>query len=340
LKSKNISSFGLDIGSYAVKCVEITHGGQAVELHRVVILPLPDNSPDSLKKNLRVFLDGLPVPPKKVRIAVSGPNVLTRRISLPSMTAAELKGAIRFEAERHIPFSIDECVLDSQILNSSPDKKTMNVMLVAAKKDLVLQRVKLLEELGLYPDMIDVDIFCLMNAFEGLSAGDMETKTVGILNIGHRTSSFAILQDKQPFFVREIPLGGLGVTRAIVEAAGMTEADADALKIQKPAESAEVLKAATQKGLEPLAEELHHSIDYFENETGEELKTIWMSGGGALSLGTAEFFTEELGKNVSLWDNTKKMSILGSLDTQYLSQNSPLLNVVLGMALRGTGRGK
>jgi Tfp pilus assembly PilM family ATPase len=65
-----------------------------------------------------------------------------------------------------------------------------------------------------------------------------------------------------------------------------------------------------------------------------------MSGGGALSLGAAEFFSEELGKNVSLWDNTKKMSVLGDLDTQYLSQNSPLLNVALGMSLRGAGRTK
>ncbi len=340
MKSKTTVSLGLDIGSYAVKCVEITQRGQSVELHRVIILPVSDPSPETLRKILKSLLEGFPIPPKNIRIAVSGPNVLTRRISLPSMTPAELKSAIRFEAERHIPFSIDDCVLDFQILNTSADKKFMNVMLVAAKRDLILQRVKLLEDLGLYPRIIDVDIFCLINAFQMLSADDMDRKTVGILNIGHRVSSFAIVQDSQPFFVRDVPLGGIGVTKALMESTGTTESAADELKIQKSPESAEMLKEASQKGFEPLAEELHHSIDYFENETGEELKTIWMSGGGALSLGAAEIFSEELGKNVSLWDNTKKMEVLGQLDAQYLSQNSPLLNVALGMVLRGAGKSK
>ena len=182
---KPTSATGLDIGSYSVKCVEMSHTKDAIELHRVTILPLPGISklPDVLKA---MDLQGA----KHVRISVSGPSVLVRRITLPLMTPAELKGAIRFEAESHIPFPIDDCILDSQILNQ-PDKKTMNVMIVAAKKEFIRSRLKVLEDLDVHPELIDMDIFCLLNVFEVLKE-KIEEKSYGLLNIGHNLSSFAI----------------------------------------------------------------------------------------------------------------------------------------------------
>lgn len=333
--SKQDTSIGLDIGSYSVKCVEITRGAEKARLQRVTILPVESGSPDAIIKTLKVMFDQ-PTTARRVRISVSGggSNLLIRRIQLPAMTPAELRGAIRFEAEGHIPFPIDECQIDFQILNQTPDKKSMNVMLVAAKKDFIKERLKIISAVNLVPDVIDVDIFCLINAYQilGQEAGE---RSFSLLNIGHRVSSFAIVQDDLPFFVREIPFGAELVTKALAEAKGISVADADRMKIDKAPETLADFQAAVAKGLEPLVEEIRHSIDYVENETGEEIKAIRLSGGGSLCPGTSKVLTEELGKEVAVWDNTKRLEVFGEIDQKYLAEHSAELNVALGMVLRG-----
>ncbi len=336
--SKQETTTGLDIGSYSIKCVEMTRGSDKFELKRVSILPVNSNSPESVTKVLKLIFDQQILTSRRIRISVSGggSSLLIRRIQLPVMTLADLRGAIRFEAEGHIPFPIDDCQIDFQILNQTPDKKSMNVILAAAKKDFIKERLKQVAALNIAPELIDVDIFCLINAYEvlGQTAGE---STFGLLNIGHRVSSFAIVQDKLPFFVREIPFGALGITQELMQSKGIPDADADRLKMERNPESEQELKAAVMKGLEPLIDEMRHSIDYVENEMGDELKTIWLSGGGALCPGTAQTLTEELGKQVSLWDNTKRMEVFGDIDHQFLAAHSAELNVALGMVLRGVG---
>jgi len=331
---KPITAIGLDIGSYAIKCVEISQINRSIKLHRASILPLSDHSPKNILSILDLIIDRGSAAAKKVRISVSGPSILIRRITLPLMTPHELKGAIRFEAESHIPFPIADCVLDFQILAQQPAKKTMTVLLVAVKRDFIDQRLKLLAQADIHPEVIDVDIFCLINAYEVLSDSQPE-HAYGLLNIGHQVSSFAIIQDKVPFFVREIPFGGFQISEALAEIKGVQAAEADKLKIDCPADLGEALKSASRKGLEALAEELRHSVDYFENESEQDLRSIWLSGGGALAKDASEVLSEELGKKVSLWDNTKKMEVFGDVDQKFLADHSSELNVALGMVLRG-----
>ena len=340
MAQKSNTTVGLDIGSSSVKCVQISQTKEGVELRRATILPVGNPS------RIADILGIVDVAAEKhIRISVSGSSVLIRRIKLPAMTPAELKGAIRFEAEGHIPFAIDDCVLDFHILDR-PDKTSMNVLLVVAKKDFIKARLKMLEEQRIYPEVIDVDIFCLLNVFETLHEEAAEPqKNYGILNIGHQVSSFAIMQDKLPYFVREISYAGRHVTQALMETKQLQETEAEELKLSRllpdqpgAAEHLTGLRAATEKGFEPLAEELRHSIDYFENESGEDLKTVWISGGGALSVGAAEILSAEIGRQVLFWDNTKKIHTLGNVDGKYLSEHSTELNVALGMALRGIGK--
>ncbi len=331
---------GLDVGSYSIKYVEIEKESAQAKLLRVLILPVNAASPESATKAINLLFSQSPASNKRVRIAVAGgSSLLIRRIQLPTMSPAELKGAIRFEAESHIPFPVEECDIDFQILGQTEDKKMMNVMLVAVKKEFIKERLKLLGPANIIPEVIDVDIFCLINAYEVLGHTEGEN-TFGLLNIGHSVSSFAIVKDKQPFFVREIPFGALSITEALMEAKGLKKDEADRMKVELPPGSLADVQAAVEKGLEPLMDELRHSIDYVENETAEELKTIWLSGGGALSPGSAKILSEELGKQVSLWDNTKRLQIFGEIDQKYLSAHSLELNVALGMVLRGTGASK
>jgi type IV pilus assembly protein PilM len=332
---KTSTAVGLDIGSYSIKCVEVAGHNGAMELRRVSILPAVNPSQATLQNLLKLLFDAYMGKVPKVIISVSsGSSLLIRRISLPTMTAAELRGAVVYEAEGHIPFPVDQCLLDFQILDKSADGKNMNVLLVAAKKDFIQERINLLSTAGIAIDTIDVDMFCLVNAFEVLG-DDGGQRVYGLLNVGHSMTSFAIIQEKQPFFVREISSGGLEITKVISEVQSISEEEADQMKIGRSPDKAEILKQATRKGFEALTEELKHSIDYFENETGEELKQIWMSGGGALAQDAPAILSEELGKEVQLWNNLKKINIFGNIDQKYLSDHSFELNVALGMVLRG-----
>lgn len=336
-KTKNRSVVGLDIGSHTIKCVEVTSESDKIKLVRVSILPAPSTG-DGMTKTVKLLLDQDPTLMRHVRISVSGgASLLIRRIQLPTMTAGELKGAIRFEAESHIPFPVDDCQLAFQILDQSEDKKKINVLLVAAKKDFIQERLKALAVANIVPEVIDVDIFCLINAFEILGPDEKEP-TYGLLNIGHQVSSFAIIQNKLPYFVREIPFGSKSVTQALQKAKGVSEAEAEALKIQPPADALPDMQGLLREGFEPMLDEMKHSIDFFENESGEGLKTVWLSGGGAMCPGTPQALSEELGRHLALWDNTKKMEIFGDIDQRFLAEHSAELNVALGMALRGSGR--
>ena len=323
---------GLDIGSYSVKSVVVVLTKDGIEVQRFVDAPL------SQDKRIEDVLSAMDLSSyKHVRTAVSGPSVIIRRIKMPLMTPAELKGAIRFEAEAHIPFPIDDCVLDYQVLSQDAQKKEMSIILVAAKKEFVDARYKTLSDLKIFPEMIDLDIFCLINAFESLNSEKID-KCYALLNIGHKMSSFAIIQDGQPFFVREIARGGYQVTKALAALKAIPEDQADQLKIVKSAEDAEALKSATKTGFESLSEEIRNSVDFAESEIGEGVSKIYLSGGGALALDAAAYLTQEIGRSVQLWDNTAKMSFSEGLDQKLISGRWAELNVVLGMALRGMAK--
>ena len=338
-KSESASVVSLDIGGYSVKSVELAQVAGKYQLRRVVIFPF-QSSASSESGDLRDVLGAALQPflsrPQKIRISLSGASLLMRRIQMPAMTSAELKSAILFEAESQIPFPIRDCLLDFQVLNTSADNTTLTVLLVAAKKDFVEHRLKILAGLNVLPEVIDADIFCLMNAFEALG-NDGGQKTYGLLDIGHKGSSFAILQDRLPFVLREIPVGSSSVTKHIAETKGIPIAEAERLKNTRPEAMRSELRQATKAGYETLIEEISHSVDYFENETGEDLKTIWVSGGGVIAEGTVAFLSEELGKEARVWDNLKKIDVSPTVDRKNLTDHSHELSVALGMALDRRG---
>ena len=198
-------TLGLDIGTYSVKYAEVTHTKSETILSQAGFKTVDGNASAAIKE----LFKSLSLPPKSVRVSLSGSSLLVRRLTLPLMTKAELKGAIRFEAEKHIPFPIDDCVLDTQILSQNAAQKNVNVLLAAAKKEAVQERLKLLADLGLRPEAIDVDILCLFNVFDVFRGTETAApKLYGLVNLGHQTTSILIIKEGAPFFVREISSAG------------------------------------------------------------------------------------------------------------------------------------
>lgn len=327
MKSKNSeTAIGLDIGPSSVKCVEVVRADGAIELRQAFLVPVAGEA--DVKAVLEKFSGRA-----HVRTALSGPSVVTRVITMPALTAKELAGAIRFEAESHIPFPVDDCVLDYHVMKQDGPSRQITVLLAAAKRDLVEARWKLFSEAGIQPEVFDLDVFCLINAFEALHTEEPE-KNYGLLNIGHSFSSMAIVHEGLPVFSREIAHGSLQVTRALAEMRGIAEEQAEELKVRRPSSETEALKAAAEKGFESLAEEVRHSIDFFENQEKTDLKKLYLSGGGALAAGALEVLSGEIGKPCAHWDNTKKLKIHPEAKEACAPDVCGRFNIALGMALR------
>lgn len=331
------STLGLDIGSYSIKCVELVRSKDKVLLNQAALLPLGNQAADNLAAVLQPLSELLRKVKDHVRIVLSGSSLLVRCIQLPVMTQNELKEAIRFEAENHIAFPIDDCILDFQIVNQNPEKKMMNVLLVAAKRDFIQEKLRMLMDLDVRPEVIDVDTFCLVNAYEALgfeALASPDEKTKALLNIGHRITSFAILHEKLPLFVRDIPMGGAAISKVISEAKGLSEADANTFKEETRPELQEEIKGFIQKGLEPLVEEFKRSVEHFENEQQHQVQSVYLSGGGSLGAGAVECIAAGLGKKITTWEAAKKIEIAAGADEKLFNGQAALFNIALGLAVR------
>lgn len=330
------ASIGLDIGSFNIKVVELKAGPQTKEVVNFGLERLGrEPEAEAVEKVLKQLLERTNVSSKRVNVSVSGPEVITRFISMPRMKPEELQGAIGFEAEKHIPFKLDEVNLDYHILEEKATDNKMHILLVAAKKDFIERRLVLIEQAGLEVQSIDVDSLALTNSFQQAQGGQAteSEKVVGLLNIGHRLTSVAIIMNGTLSFVRDLQIGGEQMTGQIASALSLGLDQALELKAD-PQDKAEVVVQSVRPTLEKLAEEVSLSFDYFENQFGKGVQEAYLSGGSATMQGLKQHLSDSLGLGVESWDPMKNLSIDPSLSRDKLRGLSNSLAVSVGLALR------
>src|SRR3989440_6439603 len=208
------TSVGLDIGSGIIKLVVIDHSGSEPELAKVATTEVAADAivegevmdPGIVAEAIRGLFSAAGVKQRSVVTAVGGRDVIVKKIQMDRMKEADAREVIRWEAEQHVPFDMANVELDFQILDPDAEGLQMNVLLVAAKRELVEGRVGLLHEAGLEPGIIDVDAFAIHNAFE-LNHPDAMQGVAGLVNIGHEGTNVDILEDGVPGLTRG-PSGG------------------------------------------------------------------------------------------------------------------------------------
>src|SRR5688500_16041451 len=209
------TTVGIDIGSGLVKVAVVDHSKSAPELVKVAITPLPDDAivdgevmdPHLVSDVIRSTIESVDASTKSVVAAVGGRDVIIKRIKTERVKEAQARELMRWEAEQHVP-DVDSVELDFQILeeNGSTTKDEMSVLLVAAKRDLVEAKLRILAEAGDTPSNMDVDAFALHHAFE-LNYPNAMDGTVGLINIGHEVTNINILDDGVPILTRDLPIG-------------------------------------------------------------------------------------------------------------------------------------
>jgi type IV pilus assembly protein PilM len=335
---------GLDIGSHAVKVCELEEKGKGYKLATLGSSLLPSSAvedgilqdPDAVAQIIGNLVKNLKISGKEVAISVSGYSVIVKKINLAVMTDAELAEHIQSEAEQYVPFDIDDVYLDFQDLKTNTEEEDRtDVMLVAAKKDVVDTYLNMLRKAGLTAVVVDVDAFALENAYGG-NFGIEEN--VVLVDIGASKMNINIVSKGTSVLARDVILGSRLLTEQIQNTFGLTFDEAEALKLgQTPA-------GDKQAGLEKIfvdtctqwATEIKRALDFFYSSYPDETITrLVISGGGARVSGINQFLQEQTGIPVEIFNPFSKTSIdSGQIDGAYLDSIAPEMALATGLAMR------
>ena len=300
---------GIDIGSCVIKVLQVSGPaekpvGTAIGFKNVIGL-----SGQEISDALKSLADETRISAKDAYISLSGPSVIVRFISLPRMDESALKSAIRYEAEKFIPYNITDCVIDFQTLKKDDKDNKLSILLVAAKKDYVQEKIRTVERAGFSIKVIDVDSFALANAFLRNNPSPDPDKSCAILNIGGVHTNVNILKGDSIYFARDIAVGGNDFTFAISRRLGIDLKSAEELKLRPPKEKEVDVAECVKAAFNDLLDEIKLSFGYYENQAGKGIDEIYISGGTSNIIGLERIFEETLGSKPLFWNP------LGFLDT-------------------------
>jgi type IV pilus assembly protein PilM len=341
---------GLDIGSSSIKLVQIRAGKKgAVGLLSFGIEPLPPQTiVDGTIMNQGAVVDAirslwsrLKVKQREVALAIAGHSVIIKKIGVPPMTKEELAEQIPWEAEHHIPFAKDDVEIDYQVINKQNASGQMELLLVAAKKEVVHDYAAVAREAGLLPLVVDVAAFTVQNAFEAnytMAPGE----TVVIINIGAAISNINILRDNISAFTRDVTIGGTAFTEEIQKQLNVSHDEAEAYKVGGSPNEHGVVPQEVERIIESVAEvmagEFQRSLDFYLATSAEaNVSKIYLSGGSAKVAALHRAVEKRSRLPVEVLDAWKKVAIEGKQDMDFLRAHSSEAMVGLGLALRAPG---
>lgn len=337
---------GLDIGSHSVKVCQLkrTSNGYAIVTLGSTVLPegaVDDgtlNEPEVVGKAIADLFHNLKIKNRKVGFSISGYSVIVKKVNLAVMEDAQLEEHIMAEAEQYIPFDIEDVYLDFQDLktNAKGAERT-DVMLVAAKKEVVDDYIEMLRGINLNPVIVDVDGFALENSYE---YNYQKNENVALVDIGATKMNINILSQGISVVARDIVVGSRQLTEQIQNVFDIEFEEAEAIKLgflpadDKLREIEDIFSTTcTQWVLE-----VKKAIDlYHANHPGQPLKKLILSGGGAKVNGLTDFLARETDMEVELFNPFKNMvTNRKKIDPDYLLSIGPEMAIVTGIALRAS----
>ncbi|TET36973.1 MAG: type IV pilus assembly protein PilM [Planctomycetota bacterium] len=337
------SVVGLDIGSSEVKALEFGKQGDRIVVAGLAIAKI--ESKDAMKETIREVIRMGNFKTKRVITAVSGRSVIMRYVNMLRMSDEDLHNAIRYEADKYIPFEVEETVLDCQRLEdpeaAGASDKEMKVLLVAVKRALIDEHYAMLQDVGVTPLIIDVDSFALGNAFElhnrySPKVEDAD-RVVALIDIGANKTNINIVRGNTSYFTREVYLAGNDFTDSVSRRLKIDIAQAEVLKINSGERAAEVEECVLPT-LDDLGNEIHLSFDYYENQFDREVDEVYISGGSSMLAGLDHSFERIFGRKVNFWNALENVEIRSDrVDQNLLQAKAHQFAVAAGLGARIDG---
>ncbi|MBF0408272.1 MAG: type IV pilus assembly protein PilM [Candidatus Riflebacteria bacterium] len=349
------TSLGIDIGTSAVKVVQLKKTPSGPELTGYAFAPIPPGAVEegqirdaaSISGVIKEMLKTAKIKPDRTFASISGQNVIMRFTKLPIMTDEELEQTVRIEAEQYVPYAIDEVSITFAKLTELAEEEgggKYSILLVVAQKELVESYLSVLKQSGISAEVIDVDTIAALNALENSinqTANSQEGgEVVAIIDSGARTTNISVLKSGVLMFTRNIPIAGNNITQMLMNVMKQEFDQAENIKISEAevtisdsggSEISEVVKTT----VEELASEIRRSFDYFKAQSREPLiHRIVLSGGSSNLNNFNTYLSNELGVDVYMGNPLEGLTVTAP-DTESLYNNLQQFTVAIGLALRG-----
>jgi type IV pilus assembly protein PilM len=336
---------GLDIGSSAVKAVALkqSRAGWSLLAAGEVAMP-PDSLHDSTTTDIVAVSDAirqvfelLHIRRARVTAALSGHAVIVKRLSLPAMSQGELAEAIPWEAEQYIPFDLADVQLDFQVVNAEATAASLDVLLVAAKKDRIEERTAIIKSAGQDPVVLDIEAFALANAYQ-MNYPERSDPLAAIIHIGRSATIACLLENGQLSFTRDISIGGRLYGETLQRELGVDMPTAERIQRgQMPSEvSREQATGLLRDTSSQLILEIRKTIDFYRATAPiDKLSRVVLSGGAWEAEGLVDLLTAEFGAPVDVFDPFRKVARpKGAVGAEAAG---PAYAVAVGLALRREG---
>ena len=344
---------GLDIGTYAVKAVELNarkqKSGARYELVRIGFKPLP---PDSIVEGtvidaaavadaIRQLFDENKISTRDVVISISGNSVIIKKISLPTMDRLELAESITWEAKHNIPYPYEETNVDYVILPPSQGSSdgNLDILLVAAKKDKISNYYNVINQARKNLEAIEVDVFALHNALEVNYPEIFEAKTAALVNIGANITNVIITERGRPQLFRDLAIGGYFFTENIRKELNVSFDESERLLKGLPGTSVtpDQFASALALNIRDLLDEMEKTMAFFEatEKTADQVEQILLSGGLANIPHIAEAFENKFQIKTELFNPFRMIHYdEKKFDPIFFSEMAPIFGVAVGLSTR------
>jgi type IV pilus assembly protein PilM len=338
---------GLDIGSGMIKVcdLEITKRGPvlkkfgAIEQAKGAIVDGVIHDHEAVAETIRKLFSTHNIRNPNVAIAIGGYSVIVKTISVQRMAEAELQETIHFEAEQYIPFDVSDVNIDFQILNDTPpESERMNVILVAAKKDMVDNYLQLIDMAGLNPCVMDVDAFALQNIYELLYQADTPPdERIALIDVGTSKITLNVIKGENSLFLRDISFGCRQINKSIAEKVKCSIEEAELLKLGKNSSklSSGDMREIMSAAVSDWCTEISRAFDFFYSTNPDSrIKKVVLSGGGANIGEFKQLLAPQISAEVEVINPFKDVTVSEQLDSSYLEQMAPQAAICMGLAIR------
>lgn len=356
---------GLDIGTDHVRAAQLKPSGAGYALTAYGLVDIPMGAVvegeivdvEAVGSAIKELWRRSGFKGKDVTIGVSNQKVVVRLIDLPYMERAELQGAIQYQAQDYIPIPIEDAILDFQIIGdymTPADEHMMEVLLVAAQRDMIGSAVSAVEAAGLKLSAIDVTSFAIVRALlgsgESVLPGEDEQpgEAVGVIHMSSGLTNIAVVERNVPRFTRVSSIAGNQFTQAIANVLNLTFDEAESLKIraglpdieggQVPQDpSVQAAQDALEREVNKFIAEVRRSLDYYLTQASQirTIRKIYMTGSGAQLNHMANYLAKGLQAEVVLSDAYARVEVAGSAqEAAYADRmgSAPAIGLALGGA--------
>jgi type IV pilus assembly protein PilM len=340
-------TIGLDLGSSSIKLAEISVSKGIATLENFAFVQTPQagfvngditdtyligESVKSLHKEQKFSR-------KNACIGMWGSSTIVKRITMPKTDAKSLKDQIKYEAQQYLPFDISQVTLEYHVLPFSTSSDQMDILIVAGQNESISKYIEVAAYAELKSSIIDVSSIALANIFE-FNYGKF-SEPIGLFNFGSNSTQFVVVFQGEVIFARDIPVGGFHFTNEIAKNMGVTQEEAEGLKMAQSAQTEvpENTRTFMNMALDYVTEEIRNSIDFYSASSSDlYLSRIYYTGGASLTSGLIDHLADALKMNFeSLNPLINVRSGNKKLNPHYLTQITPFIAVSLGLALRETG---